>query len=345
MIQAPSPRNAVVLAALIAALVACSAPRPVPAQEEAVAGAFELRPGVIVDPARGLVYLMSPQGGIDAVDLALGTPVWSTEEAAKPLALGGDLLVGQVEPSGSKNELEIAALDTRQQGRRVVADAIGLPDTVRVSIDDGLDTSFAARARASATEALIAWEFLERPLRGMAPEDPRPSLRGGPPRPIESEPPGVDAPATGGTLRMNLATGALSAVEPDETVVPVYKVLDLPAADRLAGVPGPQILSADGRHVLGSERIADDKLWDKYRWTIFLRTTGERVAEFTDYRSQAPFALSGSLLIYETGPYSRRTDSGMADEPLKIRAVDLATGEERWSRPIRDTRYRGPFPP
>ena len=30
--------------------------------------------------------------------------------------------------------------------------------------------------------------------------------------------------------------------------------------------------------------------------------------------------------------------------PLMLRAVNLATGAESWSREIRDTRYRGPYP-
>jgi hypothetical protein len=42
----------------------------------------------------------------------------------------------------------------------------------------------------------------------------------------------------------------------------------VPPGTSIAGVPKPQFLSVDGRHILSSERIADDPEWDKYQWTL-----------------------------------------------------------------------------
>jgi hypothetical protein len=110
-------------------------------------------------------------------------------------------------------------------------------------------------------------------------------------------------------------------------------------------VPEPQILSADGGHVLASERVADDSVWEKYLWTIYDRSTGEPIGEFRTFRSLAPFFVSDSMVIYETPPAARQVQGNLIEEPLKIRAVDLSTGREVWSREVRDTAYRGPFPP
>ncbi len=49
-----------------------------------VGDAFELIPGVIVDPASATVFMMSPSGGIDRVSVRSGELLWS----AAPLHAG-----------------------------------------------------------------------------------------------------------------------------------------------------------------------------------------------------------------------------------------------------------------
>jgi hypothetical protein len=145
---------------------------------------------------------------------------------------------------------------------------------------------------------------------------------------------------------MDLSSGEISSLKTGEVRVALApRVPDIPVAERLADVSGDQFLSADGRHVLSSKRIANDSVWEKYRWTIYDRGTGERVGEFRNHLPLAPFFVLDSQVIYETGPYLRQTKKRLVDEPLKIRAVDLQKGQELWSRQVRDTIYRGPFPP
>jgi hypothetical protein len=79
------------------------------------AKAFELRDGVVVDPDRQEMYLMNPGGGIDAVTLADGSILWSTKEAAKPLALVGNRLVTLANPAGTSNELKFVIFNTQAQ--------------------------------------------------------------------------------------------------------------------------------------------------------------------------------------------------------------------------------------
>ena len=120
--------------------------------------------------------------------------------------------------------------------------------------------------------------------------------------------------------------------------------VDVSAEAQVGSVTGQQFLSADGRHVLVSERVADDSVWEKYQWTVYERGSNRRLGALRDYRSHAPFVVVGSSIIYETGPFERRTEQGLISEPLRIRTVALGRGNQLWSRPIRDTTYRGPFP-
>ena len=230
------------------------------AQEQPTMSAFELLPGVIVAPDRSMAYIMSPEGGIDAVELAEGTVVWSTVQAAKPLALAGKFLIGQAEPSDAGNELEIVTLDTQQRGQRVVAGTMGLPAGVQVSIDKTLNSSFVASARAMAGEALVSWQAIKRP-----------EIRGIPPGVEETfglETPLVLAPAvalpTSGSFQMDLSSGATSTVQVLEAPVTVVaRAAELPVAERLPQVPGDQFVSVDGGHVLTCQRIDDDRGWEQ----------------------------------------------------------------------------------
>ena len=80
---------------------------------------FQLSPGVVVDPDRREAYLMSPEGGIVAVDLAEGAPVWRSSAADKPLTIAGTLLISQAEAPGPANALRIVTLDTSRGGEQV----------------------------------------------------------------------------------------------------------------------------------------------------------------------------------------------------------------------------------
>jgi hypothetical protein len=59
--------------------------------------AFGLAQGVIVNGKGSVVYLMNPEGGIDAVNLSGGAVLATTTRGAKPLLLYGDALLAQAE--------------------------------------------------------------------------------------------------------------------------------------------------------------------------------------------------------------------------------------------------------
>jgi len=121
------------------------------------------------------------------------------------------------------------------------------------------------------------------------------------------------------------------------------QVATVPEAERIPGVPEVQnrFLSADGRHVLVSTPTGNDTDWERYTLTVYERGTGKRLGEFKSHVSTVPFFVTDSRVVFETGPYTRQS----VEEPPKIRAVDLTSGKEVWSKEVRDPEYRGPFPP
>src|SRR5262245_22756111 len=197
---------------------------------------FQLSPGVVVDPDHQEAYVMSPRGGIVAVDLAAGKPVWRTKKADKPLTLAGDLLIGQAEAPGPANELRIVTLDTGKRGRQVTEALVELPPGVQPTIASSLNRSFTAEARPEPGEAAVSWEFVERPLRGIAPgpievlpgeappavsaAEPPASGRGaGAPAPTSAPEPGGEPTIVRGAARVDVSSGTVTAAE--ATRVPV----------------------------------------------------------------------------------------------------------------------------
>ncbi len=343
-------------------------------QGEIAASAFEFQPGVIVDPEGAAVYLMNPQGGIDAVDLASGKLLWRTDRASKPLLLHEGRLVAQTEPVPGLHVLRITLLGIRQSTADSRFVDIPLPEDVQASIDDGMESSFKATARMHEGALLLHWQSTHRRMTG--------------------PPPGPDQRASDreltGSVLVEVDTGQIGAI--DE--LPAHPELELPVTvarfqaaqaapgivrrvndvlvvvqrtfqagkervglkrwDAETGDELPEVtlydgelsfrgVSADDRHLLASRRDASDSsLWE---WAIYSLETGQRAAELREDTPAARFFLSGPVLIHETNVTVRRVAEQELVEPAKLRAIDLATGTEIWSRAIRDTKYRGPYPP
>ncbi len=297
--------------------------------------AVTLRSGLIVHPSAGVAYVMAPDGGIAAVDLASGSTRWTARAGAKPLALVGNLLVAQAEPTVAGNRLEMVTLNTQAQGDVVARGATDLPPGVRVAIGETLQGTFTAEAQRSGGNVIVTWRFERVPRQGMA--DPEDTTIGARPGVRRATP-----PVTRGALRMNLASGALTRLDTTAVRPPRGPNWLLPSGQKIDAAPPTQYESADRRHILASEAVADDRTWDKYRWSVYDRSTGRRVGEHRTHVSFAPFVVRDSLLIYETTPYARR---GAPEEPAKLRAFDLTSARPAWSVEVREVVYRGPFPP
>jgi len=134
---------------------------------------------------------------------------------------------------------------------------------------------------------------------------------GGPPRAAA-----LRAPS--GTLRIDIATGAASeAASPNEPDRPTWAI----PASEIDPSAATQYASANGRHILTTERVADDAERNKYRWTVTERTSGARVGELQTHTAFAPFVARGSVIVFETTPYT----VGDNEQPAKLRGFDPNT--------------------
>lgn len=312
-------------------------------------GAVLLRDGVIVDPAANTAYVAAPDQNVRAVDLATGAPRWSSANAAKPLALLGNRVLAQVEPTAStQNRLELAVLSSRQ-GTVIRRATRALPAGVRASVGETLRGTFRALARPEDGTALVTWEYRPAFPRGVVPrgEDEAEAERD-----VRAPAPAA-ARAAGainrGTLRINMTSGAvqsLAAAAPGTAPAPAVSLRVLTAQERarLPALPPdqPAYVSADGLHVVVSQRVANDTTWNKYRWTVHELASGQRLGELQMHLSIAPFLVRNSQIVFTTTPFVHRD---LGEQPAKLRAFDLATGREAWGVELRDLEYRGPLPP
>lgn len=326
---------------------------------------FELSPGVVIDPGRDEAYLMDPRGEIVAVDLAKGKEVWRSQKAAKLLALSGDVLIGQAEGPAAAAGLKIVTLNIDKEGKPIAESVVPLPPNVSPAIDQAASRSFTARATPGAGETTVSWEFVDRPLRGVA-RGPLQALPGEAPPGVSADGPGsipTAAPPAGtmvepgsqpavirGAARINLSSGAIiPAAAPHLATVAEAPVTqsgpDVPSDAALDGVPHPQFLSVDGRHILSSQRVADDPEWNKYRWSLYDRDSAAFIGKFDTHVRYAPFVVINGRAIYQTAPYARRIDDALVDQPAQIHAIDVTNGAHLWDHAIRDTVDRRPRPP
>lgn len=179
---------------------------------------------------------------------------------------------------------------------------------------------------------LVSWAFRPQTLQGLPPE----VAEAGEARPGPLAAP----PALTGAVRLNPETGATTKVETGTRLAPSRPAWRIQAERATAEAP-PRFESADGRHVLVSERIGDEGSWEKYRWTVLERATQRKLGEVRSHLSFAPFVVRGSILVFETTPFAR----GDHEKPAKLRGVSLEGGREAWSVPVRETVWRGTLPP
>lgn len=307
--------------------------------------AVVLRDGVLVDLSSNIAYVMNREGRVDALRTHDGSLVWTSSEAAKPLAVVDGLLVAQAEATGP-GELPIVALD-RGAGRTVSKVVVDLPDAVWASVSDRPRASFRAVARPSGGDVQVLWQssrmgeedfqgYVPSPEEGRAPGTPADlAARAERHRPLERQQ---------GSVIVDPRSGAVRAAETKSRATIGEEASALRGFDGLSEIEGRKFLSADGRHVLVSRSLGSYEVFERYHWSVYTRD-GALVGEVKNHRSAAPFLVSGSLLIFEARPYHVKRGEELVSQPLQVQAVDLATGVESWAQPIRQVEFTGPFPP
>ena len=339
---------------------------------------FELGPGVIIEGHGPMTFVMRPSGGIEAVDAQSGKSVWSTNAAAKPLALLGSRLVAQAEAT-LPGVLPIVVFDTRDADTPALTTEVPLPAEVFAFIDQPLGRFFAAQARADGGEVVVLWNYLEQEVTGVAPAPGTSPVR----RRFE------------GGARVDVATGEIHVLEGASTPAspllppPVQHMVEnrelrqppwragrvlaatteretedgrrwvvlrrwdaetgeaLPEVVLFEGRPRALLPSADSQHVVITSRLegAEAPAWERYRWSVYSLASGEVLGELRWHTSATPFCVLDGTLLTMTQPFGRLIEGRIVEQPLALRAVSLDSGAQTWSRPVHDTTYRGPHPP
>ena len=293
-----------------------------------------LSPSVLVSSSG--IFVLGESGALESLDPATGELLWSRPAATRPLLEANGLIWAQARSDRPEGELKIVALDA--QGRTVSTVKADVPSRAWTSVDDALGKSFEIRAMVDATGApVVSWRSTELRVKGaraamMVPESP-----GYDPRLFTPAPSLVQVEQ--GSFRIDAITGTTVALDPADAAA-----LFAPEANPIKAQAGNlRYLSADGRHLLISERVADDRQWQKYRWRVMDRQSGRLVAERKSHVAWSPFQMHGSVLLAQERPWQRRADDQWLSAPFQLRAFS-PSGVEQWRYTLRDTRFVGPYP-
>lgn len=289
-----------------------------------------LRDGVVVDLEKRTVFAMKEGNRIDALALGSGDLLWSSPEAARPLGLAGGVLLAQREGVPAALDLEVAFLDALTGAPRSRA---ALPATAafRSAVDEGLGSKLEIVANPAGSGWSIAWRATVQTIRGALLADEGDGSE--------------DLRVVTSAAALELSGAARALVAPT-TFAPQPLIRLVPETQRIAGFSGEQYLSVDDRHVIVSERLADDRVWNRWRWRVFDATTKAALGTVDHPVSIAPFLVVDQTLLFESRPSQHLEPNGeLVDEKLSIRAQALGSGRELWALEIRDTTYYGPFPP
>ena len=61
--------------------------------------------------------------------------------------------------------------------------------------------------------------------------------------------------------------------------------------------------------------------------------------------SSPRFTLGNGVLVYESIGHGTTVSGKQVEVPRQLIAISLETGEQLWIRQLRETEYRGPYPP
>jgi hypothetical protein len=310
--------------------------------------------------------LMAPEARIDEVDLSSGQILATSTRGAKPLLLYHSVLLTQAEPHEQSERLRLVGLNSKDL---IVTFEVNvpLPAGVQALIDERLGNSFHVSAQIDTGEIVVQWRSVQRQISGtptsepayvasgwtrIDPNDGRLTSSGDGEVPIREG----DLPAI---VRKQVDSGALAGqpCRVDDLIAAIEYRNDGGATtaklrrwSKETGEALPDVklfgseltfrtFSADCRYLLASRAM------DGWLWSIYSMTTGDKVAEIHMRAPAAPFFIRDGSLVYVSPAVMVKAGGQLKiDQPRRLLAIDLKTGSELWSRPIRETTYLGPFP-
>ena len=308
----------------------------------AMASGVVLAPGVVVDPQSNTAFLMAPGGEVTAVDVHRGDSHWTSDVASMPLHLVDGALLASGEGADVASALDVLVLDPTTGDVRATTQ-LDLPRALHTHVDQALGKAFETTVAVENGDVVLAWKAYVSDIRGAAPAfDPYAVVQ---PRAKKVQAGKVER--LGGEARLDLASGAWQPLGEQKSAAFQKKLateagsgLMLLGEERLPTVEGHQYLSADGRHVLASERL-EGLVW---RWRIYNRDGGQLVKTFDRTTAREPFLVVGDTVLMVTSAGSKLNDAGQPIHRGPQLVATQGNGKESFALALRDTTFRGPFP-
>jgi len=324
-----------------------------------------------------LGFLVNRKGAIDAVNLATGEVLWSTDFAARPLVAFEKRLAVEVLDGQKPNVLRVAVLDATRKGKRLLlSDPITFPGWVALQLAYG--RSFTSSARVSRGELLLSWEAhafndgnrdraeakqtLRRDAAGLA----RVDLKSGAVRMTDPEPPAEGLSKVRRELKRRKApnywNGRAWVTDPvvvgDTLVRPWWEQAEdgklqislkrwdlakgesLDSVDLCRGTKVRPVVTLDGRHLLVHSAATEDEK----SWLVFSLETSKQVGQLPECAGSQSVAVVGSHAYFTECKPMKMRPRGVMEQPTKLKAVSLKTGRPEWDLPIAPRRALVPLP-
>jgi hypothetical protein len=289
----------------------------------------QLRDGVIISKTRNEVYITTTEGKVQALDFN-GQTLWTSTAAATPVAIFNTKLLCLSKTSSPVNGIDIIELDISRKGNRQDAYKTLLP--VNKNKQETANAVFTIVPKVFQNNIYLTWQYTSFPLRGIYEADSTPGNK----LPVSDS----------GALRLDKAAGKLRTIKKSQLPAAFYQQKAIaPAALINIKDKYGQFYSADRQHTLTSTRIAGDSVFEHYQWEIFEVATNKKIGQLRDYRSFAPFYVSGNIIVYEKGPYVVAVKNDVEQAPLQLTAVDITNGQTLWKKQIFDAFIMEKVPP
>ncbi|GIX32503.1 MAG: hypothetical protein KatS3mg125_0459 [Lysobacterales bacterium] len=291
-----------------------------------------IAPGIILEDARGRIYLMDRVGRTRALELGTGSVLWRSSEAAMPLGLLGDVLVA-LDGRKGLGGMRLLALDPRDGALRAERD-VPMPTEIRARTRPGIADRFEMIAVPNGSSLELRWHYQRRSVRGA-------------PAVNEESFAAAEVLSRAGAFSVSW-DGAMMAIGENVNLPPDSAAFSIriPAEALRTGQEAPlQRLSADGSTVMISEPGAPSGHGPVFRWRILGRD-GSFLGELLSHYGSAPFVVREGLLLYRRNPLLLVGENGgLIEQGSRLIAWDLATASERWAVEVSELAYFGPAPP
>jgi hypothetical protein len=290
--------------------------------------------GVVLDRTHGQVVLMLPEGGLEAVDVRSGSSRWKSNDADLPVRIDGQTLLAL--GGGSKRGVLPFALIAADSGLTRSTGFGTLPTPARVLVDQRLGETFEVKTE---VDSGFTWTYSSTATRGALLSAEVEVQPDGATAAVETQDrlAAADLLQLSGSVQIDASQNGLVSSKSASGA-------GKPAAPIEIGSPsagGPRSFRSDsGLHILESTPLGNGS----YSWAL-RSSEGTVLGTMESEHAYLPFEVVDSTLLYMR---PLRAEFTVADVVLSLPtliAFDLSAGQVLWQREVRDTTFRGPYPP